>query len=311
MKRFKNILVSVDTKSDDHPALQWAGSLAEHNQARLTLVDVQREPGWPRQLLLRDYGYVKDLEIEDKNERLQSLAAPLRERGLEVSTKVLMGKTSLGIMKEVLWSQHDLVVRVTRGTHSRRSGFFGSTSMRLLRKCPCAVWLVKPDTRPRFLRVLAAVEPTPHDAAHAQLNQTIIKLADSVAHYEGGQLHVMHAWELFGASVLRSRMPQDEYADLVKATESEIAIAFDKFLAPHALSVQSENVYLVRGDAGRVIPGLLKEQGIDLVVMGTVARTGIPGMMMGNTAETVLDQAECSVLAIKPTGFVSPVTVEK
>jgi len=45
----------------------------------------------------------------------------------------------------------------------------------------------------------------------------------------------------------------------------------------------------------------------DLVVMGTVARTGIAGWLIGNTAEAILEQLQCSVLAVKPHGFVSPV----
>jgi nucleotide-binding universal stress UspA family protein len=44
--------------------------------------------------------------------------------------------------------------------------------------------------------------------------------------------------------------------------------------------------------------------------MGTVARTGINGLLMGNTAEMILTQIDCSVLAVKPQGFVSPVTLE-
>jgi len=41
--------------------------------------------------------------------------------------------------------------------------------------------------------------------------------------------------------------------------------------------------------------------------MGTVARTGIPGLIIGNTAETVFSQVSCSILTIKPAGFKSPV----
>jgi nucleotide-binding universal stress UspA family protein len=68
--------------------------------------------------------------------------------------------------------------------------------------------------------------------------------------------------------------------------------------------------HLVRGSARREIPALAKRLDADLVVMGTVGRTGIPGLLMGNTAETILQQVECSVLAIKPPGFVTPVTLE-
>lgn len=42
----------------------------------------------------------------------------------------------------------------------------------------------------------------------------------------------------------------------------------------------------------------------------TVARTGVAGIIMGNTAETILNQIDCSILAIKPPGFVTPVKLE-
>jgi nucleotide-binding universal stress UspA family protein len=44
--------------------------------------------------------------------------------------------------------------------------------------------------------------------------------------------------------------------------------------------------------------------------MGTVARTSIPGFFIGNTAEAILEQIDCSVLAVKPDGFETPVSSE-
>jgi nucleotide-binding universal stress UspA family protein len=55
------------------------------------------------------------------------------------------------------------------------------------------------------------------------------------------------------------------------------------------------------------VPESARESQADLVVMGTVGRTGISGLFIGNTAEAILEQVRCSVLAIKPLGFVSPV----
>ena len=69
--------------------------------------------------------------------------------------------------------------------------------------------------------------------------------------------------------------------------------------------------HLIEGDPRSKIPALAKKINADLVIMGTVARTGIPGLFMGNTAETVLNKLDCSVLAIKPHGFVTPVTLEE
>jgi nucleotide-binding universal stress UspA family protein len=56
-----------------------------------------------------------------------------------------------------------------------------------------------------------------------------------------------------------------------------------------------------------VIPWVVRKRKIDLLVMGTICRTGIPGFIIGNTAEKVLDTINCSVLTVKPVGFVSPV----
>lgn len=81
-------------------------------------------------------------------------------------------------------------------------------------------------------------------------------------------------------------------------------------LAKHPLSGIPHNVHLLKGDPAEVIASLTAKKRIDLIVMGTVGRTGIPGFLIGNTAETVLRQVNCSVLAVKPEGFVTPVKIE-
>jgi len=46
---------------------------------------------------------------------------------------------------------------------------------------------------------------------------------------------------------------------------------------------------------------------IDLITLGTVGRSGIKGVLLGNTAEQVLGTCDCSILTVKPDGFVSPI----
>lgn len=90
-------------------------------------------------------------------------------------------------------------------------------------------------------------------------------------------------------------------ADLRTQFKTRIGAETYDYLAPKS--------HLCRGDAATVIPELAKTLHADLVVMGTVARTGIAGWLIGNTAEAVLEQLQCSVLAVKPVGFISPVTL--
>ena len=68
--------------------------------------------------------------------------------------------------------------------------------------------------------------------------------------------------------------------------------------------------HVEEGRAAHVVTETAKRLEADLIVMGTVARTGIPGLIIGNTAEDVLSAAHCSVLAVKPPDFRTPVTLE-
>jgi nucleotide-binding universal stress UspA family protein len=74
-------------------------------------------------------------------------------------------------------------------------------------------------------------------------------------------------------------------------------------VGPAQASPRVENV---RGLPHDVIPAYVTQHAIDVVVMGTLARTGVPGLIIGNTAERVLRQLKGSVLALKPPGFRAP-----
>ncbi len=82
-------------------------------------------------------------------------------------------------------------------------------------------------------------------------------------------------------------------------------------LGTEALEYLKPQTHLVKGWPRKEIPALAARLDVDLVVMGTVARTGVPGLIMGNTAESIINQIDCSLLAIKPPGFETPVTLEE
>jgi nucleotide-binding universal stress UspA family protein len=63
----------------------------------------------------------------------------------------------------------------------------------------------------------------------------------------------------------------------------------------------------MKGKPGDVIPSLAHQKHVELIIMGTIARTGIPGFFIGNTAEKTLVKVDCSVLAVKPKSFSTPV----
>lgn len=318
MKTFNNILCVVAAEETYRPTLERAVSLAENNQAQLTVVDViprvTVDGGIPGE------GPVStDLQaamMAEHGRTLESFVAPYQER-LHIQHNVLMGTGFLEIIHTVLRNRHDLVIKPAENPHFIER-LFGSDDMHLLRKCPCPVWLTKPGEKSNYSCILAAVDFSENlDTKHQNLNQQILELASSLALSDFAELHLVHVWEAIGEMMVRTwsngptasiRYVEGERSyhqrgldQLGKQLRGQIGVAAYDYLAPR--------FHLQRGAAITVIPELAKQLPADLVVMGTVARTGIAGLFIGNTAEAILEQLRCSVLAIKPVGFVSPVTL--
>ena len=85
----------------------------------------------------------------------------------------------------------------------------------------------------------------------------------------------------------------------------------DTLLDKYTWKDRAPKVHLLKGNPRKVIPKLAQDLNAGCVIMGTVSRTGIPGFVIGNTAESVMHSVDCSILAIKPHRFVSSVTMKK
>ncbi|MBM3997956.1 MAG: hypothetical protein FJ297_00190 [Planctomycetes bacterium] len=299
-KRFKNILAVVDTGFPRHPALEKASDLARRNGARLVVVDIVPDFGWSARVSRVDVDALEQALVEEKEERLEQLIAPLAREGLAVAARVLRGKSSHAILEEVERSTIDLVVRLTKGRHSRREAFLGTTSVRLLRFCPCDLWLVKPDSSDRYRRIVASIDAGTFEETHQRLNQRVLDLSVELAKSQCSALDIVYAWSIYGENVLRDRMNEQEFEDLKAATLADQYVLLDKVLDPFQMSSRSSNVHLLHGDASEQIPKFISHQGADLLVLGTIGRHGISGFFVGNTAERILDAVQCAILAIKP-----------
>ena len=316
MKRFKSILLILDEGARDEAALARAATLARENRAQLTVVEVMKElPPDARRLinvwrpLLSEAP--QELVVRERQEQLTRCLEPVRQQGVEGATKVLVGDPFLEVTREVLRNGHDLVMMTAEGRGGFKNWLFGATAMRLVRKCPCAVWVVKASQHERYARILAAVDTDPDDARKDALNSTIMELATSLAEGEESELHIVHAWTMYGEDILRhwGRTPDDQMAIWLRETQDRHQVALERLLGKSDLANLQHRIHLGKGEAGCIIPKVAHEKHVDLIVMGTVCRTGIAGFFIGNTAEKILQDVDCSVLTVKPEGFVSPVTV--
>jgi universal stress protein E len=299
-----SILVDVDATRERHPALERALLLAVRANARIKIVDILPEvPQRARRVLSST---LEEELVAHRRERLAGIAATVKD--VPVTVELLRGRAMIALVHEVLRSNHSLLMRSHGSPPGDPGRPFGAVDMQLLRQCPCPVWVVRPypgDRRSH--RILAAIDVHPKDEAEQELNTTILELALLIQELEDDHLTVLHTWMTYGESFLKSHMPPEELAEVGETFRREAESALAAFIKPFEDRLTGVAVEVVKGEPRDVIPQFVELHGIDVVVMGTVGRTGVAGLVIGNTAEHVLQRLRGSVLALKPSGFESDV----
>lgn len=308
MKRFKNILLVINSQIKNPAALSCAFSLAIKNNAKLSIVDVVQETSSYQPILpesVKDIN-LHDLLVEEKKENLMWILRPFQKERVKISINILKGIPFLEIIREIIRKDHDLVIITPEGKSEFKDILFGTTTMHLMRKCPCPVWAIKPSSDVSFSRILAAVDPDPDEIENIALNRKILEMSSSLAAMQKSELHIVHVWDFLIKSAMIPKQTIDEMAEQVRIKHKSW---FEALLKKHVPELPENQIHLIRGEPGIQISRLAKEKEIDLIVMGTVSRSGISGLFIGNTAEKILYRVDCSVLAIKPDRFTTPVKV--
>ncbi|RTE65112.1 universal stress protein UspA [Amphritea opalescens] len=320
MKHFNNILYVLDEHTHQSSvSLLRAIALAKSNQADLTLLQIL--PDIATFIHPYDHGCISDETLPIKmlhreKEKLQTLIASL-EVDFSPKAEQKTGKSYIEIIRLVQAQNFDLVIKEIDDI-DWLDRLLGSDDMHLLRKCPCPVWLMKKDADPKYKHIMAAVDLTDTpDTANDELNTEILEFACSLSLADFTTLHVVNAYDVPQAGFIslwaeQPDMVKDElFAAEGRQKQHKIKTLMDDLksrIGTESYEYLSPQTHISQGPPGREIPKLANELNADLVVMGTIARTGIAGVVIGNTAENVLPQLRCSILAIKPKGFVSPVS---
>ena len=355
MKRFKNILVVFDSKTDNRALFNHAVDLAQRNQAALMVVDVieevphilTREIGRelvddtqkPEIHIIDEFPFetpppsafqsplsggksmpgmdeptinIQEYVIQQEQRSLEQFVAAIQHAGIQVSSKTIYGIPFIKVIQEVLRGQHDLVMITADGRGGVREMLFGNTTLHLMRKCPCPVWVIKPGQPKRFSRILAAVDLAQDDKDRTALANKIIELASSLARLGPSELLIVHAWRMPGESMIRGRgeFSTADIEGLLRETQATHRQWLIDLLQQHPMEGLKLEVYLLKGEAGSLVAELALAKAVDLIIMGTISRAGIAGLFIGNTAEKVLHQVDCSMLTIKPVGFITPVSLD-
>lgn len=156
-------------------------------------------------------------------------------------------------------------------------------------------------------RVLVAIDPAAEGPGLSELNEELLRAGELITSLLGGSMHVLHAWSIQGEGLVKDYMQTSDFRVLEEAIQKRSWELLQELIRSVGVQVPPERLHLVRGEASREISRFVQEQGVHTLVMGTLGRSGLAGLLMGNTAEMLLHRVRCSVVALKPSGFVSRV----
>ena len=237
------------------------------------------------------------------DDRLKVAICELGQPGVKITYETLLGEPYVELIHTVQRENYDLVV-VGAGQHNVLERLvIGSTAKRLVRKCPSTVWVVKRGQPKAVTSILVAVDLS--DVSRRALDEAIW-----LAERAGARLHVLHVVECadIPPELLDEKPAKGDYGTLREIIDADAHRRFDAFLTDGNESAVAVERHLCWGRAWQEIVTLANRLHVDLVALGSVGRSGLQGILLGNTAEQVLANSDCDVLTVKPADFISPIT---
>ena len=309
-RRIRHILVAVgDLSQSPKNELRKAAMLAKASGASVELFHAIDEPD-PR----RSYPQTATEEVVEAQRaaaitrvkvRLERFARHASVPGVSVTCTAVWDHTPCdAIVRRVHHSHADLVVAVARGHRFGARLVLRNTDWELIRHCPVPLLLVKSRQTYQKPAVLAAVDPFHTHAKPADLDGRVLGAANQFARLLRGAAHVFHAYmplvtvetlPITAAPLLMLPAADEE------AHGEQIARVIDR-LAEGA-GIPRARRHINMGDIAGELSAVTRRTKTGLVVMGAVSRSAIARLLIGSTAERVLDKLACDVLIVKPKGF--------
>jgi universal stress protein E len=239
---------------------------------------------------------------EDGVKALEELVEEIREAGIEAKIHYCQDRVWMEITRMALRDRADLVI-VGKRNVSRESGRrLGTVAIKLLRKCPCPVWVVRPAHDLVHRLVLAATDLSP-------VGDLAVRYGAYLSERHNCNLHVVHAWQMPIALQMRAhRLEEGEFTEAIDEIKKKCAAQIESNLTEYKCT-DGLTIHSSKGAPSQVIREAVAHLDPDILVMGSISRAGIAGVLLGSTAERLLDRVDCSILAVKPDDFVSPVTL--
>jgi len=306
MVAIRRILVAVkDPAARSSPAVAKAAQLAKAFGSKIELfhdLTTTLYSGFPGGIDSDAPAFQREHQAA-RLEQLEKLAAPLRHRGLRVSTAAEWDYPAHeAIVRRAIATKADLIVAQQHPGKHRLTWLLRYADWELLRLSPVPVLLVKSPRPYRHPVVLAAIDPLHAFGKPARLDSRILALGTQVAEGLRGKLHAIHAYHRMPTGTVPAVVADAGIGMEIQREAAAIAgTAFDRAL--RSTGVSRGRRHLLAGDPANVIVEVSRKIDSAIVVLGVLSRSGLKRAFIGNTAERLSDELRSDLLVVKPAHF--------
>lgn len=306
MNPIQSILVIVDPTAPQQPAVAKGALLAQKFRARLDLFVCDTKAA-RNMRMARLLPKLPQASLEPKLAPwLESVAEPLRAQGIEVTTELLEADPlHTALVDRVKSTCAELVIKATHHHSAAQRTFLTNTDWELIRNCPVSLLLVKPSQWSAAYRIGAALDPGHMDDKPRLLDRCILDQACRFAKALGGEVHALHAYipeaMVAAATVSVPPLVVDIPAEVLERERKEKLRELAELTSDYRLP--DKNIHLETGSAQEVLCRLARECELDVMAMGAVSRRNLRRLLIGSTAESVLEHLPCDLLVVKTPNF--------
>ena len=283
MRGVAKVLAVIDTRKKKQIALNRAVDIVKATGSVLYVLSANPKPS------------------DESREKLEALSGNIRDQGIEVHTLEKWSKNLVDTIIHVRQMERcHLVVKDYKPEGGLLSAFSTPDDWNLLRQCRVPVLLVRHDRSYKNSVMLAAVNADPDDRHHNQLNQAILQNACISAEVYDAELHLATAHPTTMLAI------QDQGDG---TTDKDRYLAHSQEYANN-YGIKAKDIHVRPGPAESLIPNLARELQADLLIVGTQARTGLPAVALGNTAEQLISEIDTDLLVVQPRHHMIPLERE-
>lgn len=300
MEYINNLLVIIDPDIDDDFVVERARLLAAAYRPRVHLYinkpnAITPDNNATRSLTSRLFRTRERQFSMHYRDRLTAIQQEFEALDIQAEAEFSAERhTADAILSRIRKHKPDLVLKSVHRQSTLARILITNTDWHLIKSSPAPLLLVKSRQWASDGSIMAAVDPLHAKAAQNQLDHLLLDTASSLAQHLGLKTRVFHCYFPDLSAMFPKVIDANDYIQEVRERHT---VKIEELLKQHDMSM--DDVILTRGDLVRTLQHCIQREKTNILVLGALSRNFVERTIIGSTAEKMLYDTSCDVLAMR------------